>query len=189
MPNGYTGGRYAEQLRADLANARPIPYRRLPGSGRRYYNPYTGNIVTEHYVVRIYRPNLSKIERELTAQSNRRNAVATRRQRKSFLETYLIKKQAENPGSTLRELNARYADEFQSLYVQLRTQQLAAKAAPIGSEERERILSPTGAYAQALEDLGRRLPDQDFMVGMSPSPKGGYIDTVVVPYYNELRGY
>jgi hypothetical protein len=140
-------------------------------------------------VVRIYRPNLSSIERELTAQANRRNAVRTRKQRKSIQETFLIKKQAENPGMTLAQLEQRYRSEFQDLYLKLRTQQLAAKAAPIGSEERRNILSPTGEYAQTLVDLGRRLPNQDFLVGMSPASKGGYIDTVVVPYYNEIRGY
>lgn len=190
MANGNKdAGKYGAQLRRDLSSRRPIPYRRLPGSGRRYYNPYTGQTVTEHYVVRIYRPNLTSIQRELTAQANRRQAVRTRRQRKSLLETFLIKKQAENPGRTLQQLSDQYQAEFQDLYVKLRTQQLAAKAAEIGSEERRNILSPNGEYAQTLVDLGRRLPNQDFLVGMSPASKGGYIDTVVVPYYNELRGY
>lgn len=191
MANGQGGGsrKHAAQLQRDLRSRRPIPYRRLPGAGRRYYNPYTGDIVTEHYVVRIYRPNLSSIERELTAQANRRNAVRTQRQRKSLLQTFLIKKQSENPGRSLHELEAEYKDEFQSEYIKLRTQQLAAKSAVIGSEERRNILAPDGEYAKTLENLGRRIPNQDFLVGSSPAPKGGYIDTVVVPYYNELRGY
>lgn len=140
-------------------------------------------------MVRIYRPNLAPIQRELLNQANRRNSVRTRAQRKSIQETYLIKKQAENPGTSLRQLEQQNKAEFQALYVKLRTQQIAAKAADIGSDERANILSPTGEYAQTLVDLGRRLPNRDFIVGMSPSPKGGYIDTVVVPYYNELRGY
>jgi hypothetical protein len=194
VANGDVAGRlkpedYGRQLQQDLASRRPIPYRRYPGSGRDYYNPYTGQRVSEHYVVRIYRPNLAPIERELTAQANRRSAVRTVKQRRSIQQTFLIKKQAENPGQTLAQLQAQYAGEFQDLYIQLRTQQIAAKNAPIGSAERENILSPTGLYAQTLVDLGRRLPNQDFLVGMSPAAKGGYIDTVVVPYYNELRGY
>lgn len=140
-------------------------------------------------MVRIYRPNLSPIQRELTSISNRRNALSTRKQRKSIQETYLVKKQAENPGKTLKQLEAQYKDEFMDLYTELRTQQLAAKAESIGSEARDNILSSTGRYAQTLVDLGRRLPNQDFLVGMSPASKGGYIDTVVVPYYNEVRGY
>lgn len=194
MANG-SGGRSANasQLRKDLAAGRPVPYRRLPGAagikGRKYYNPYNGDIVSEHYVIRVYRPNLSSLEREITAQSNRRNALNTRRQRKSIQETYLIKKQAENPGRTLAQLQTQYASEFQTLYRNLRVQQLAAKSAEIGSDERKNILAADGEYARTLEELGRRVPNQDFLVGMSPQVKGGYIDTVVVPYYNEIRGY
>lgn len=140
-------------------------------------------------MVRIYRPNLTRVEREITATSNRSNAVRTRRQRKSIQETFLIKKQAEEPGKSLRQLELETKTEFNELYRELRIQQLLAKGSEIGSEERNNILSPTGEYARTLEELGRRVPNQDFLVGMSPAPKGGYIDTVVVPYYNEQRGY
>jgi hypothetical protein len=178
--------RNARQLAADLASGRPIPYRRQP-TGRGYYNPYTGQRVSEHYVVRVYRPNLGPIEREITSRSNRRNAASSTKRRRDVQDDFLYKKLAENPDKEQGELwlDPDIREEFNELYIKLRSYHIDTIAAPIGSDEREDLLSADGDYADTLVELGMRLPDEDKPVGQSPR-KGHYIEEVVRPYYEDM---
>lgn len=84
---------------------------------------------------------------------------------------------------TRAQLVAQFGGEFSQLYDELRRNQILARHAPTGSSEREDFLSSSGRYAELLELTGRRVPGENFPVGMSPTPTGGYINTVVIPFY------
>lgn len=74
--------------------------------------------------------------------------------------------------------------EFQALYQRLQVVSLQARHAPLGSRLREELYAPDGEYANLLVQLGRRLPNEQFRVGMSPLAVGegeSYIDVKVIP--------
>lgn len=223
MANGSRPYRHQGQLETDLSAGKAIPYRRLPGTGprtygpRTYYNPETGQQVSEDYVVRHYRPALRDqgLAEYAELQTRQRSFNATQSSiRASMLQTFLIKKSSEQ-GLTLRPnvaLNGQVSysfprsfvnanqQEFTRLYGELRYYQVTARhagtvtynpatGAPIIPREREILLAPDGVYAKTLEELGRRKPNEDFQVGMSPDSRGAYtlndyITTTVIPFYS-----
>lgn len=92
--------------------------------------------------------------------------------------------------------------EFTQLYAQLRRSQIEARLAGIPPRYDPRtgrrvmprpqraLLAPGGEYANTLVALGRRVPNEDFLVGMSPDSRGGYtlgdyISTTVIPFYSK----
>lgn len=168
-------------------------------------------------MVRHYRPALR--ENQQAAYADYQIAEAKFRQqqasiRSSIQQTFLIKKASEAgltiqpratigggvryvfPVSLIRSNQA----EFNQLYMQLRRVQIDARhtgvitydpatGRPILPEARRRMLEPGGDYEQTLVALGRRKPNEDFLVGMSPDSRGGYslndyITTQVIPYYS-----
>lgn len=152
--------RWQGQLNADLATGAPVYYRQIPGT-RRFYNPTTGEEVSEHYVVRIYRPALDAAERQAVVQQGRQYGISTRRLRQNLIQRY----------SSVTGLDDPYNDPtFQQAIRVLERE----KRSLLGSSEAERewISRPGGDYANALVTLGRRSPDADWLVGTSPE---GYI--------------
>jgi hypothetical protein len=194
--------RYQEQLLRDLGSGKAIPYRRLPGlpgsSEKRYINPLTGqttfddgSYITEDYVLRHYRPALAEAERQATTQANRRYAFQSRGLRISFAETFLLKKQVENPLMSDEQLRDNFNQEFMDLYAELKRVQIAARNTDINSPLRAGLMAPDGPYAELLVALGRREPDASWAVGLSKEqvtgvPTGEYINEVVIPYYRSL---
>lgn len=157
-----TGPRWQGQLTADLATGSPIYYRPLPGT-RRFYNPTTGQEVSEHYVVRIYRPALGQAERQSIVVRGRQTAISTRRLRQDLVGRYATVTGESNP----------IADpNFQTAVMVLEREKRSLLGA--SEAEKEWICRPDGDYAQALVQLGRRAPDADWLVGTSPE---GYIKT------------
>lgn len=173
------------QLTADLASGRPIAYRRLPGtaSGRGFYNPATGDQVSQHYVLRVYRPSLTDVERQFTRERVQLEAARARVQVSSLAETWILKERSLGRPVTSRN-EARKNAEFQALYQRLQVVSLQARHAPLGSRQREELYAADGEYANLLVQLGRRLPNEEFRVGMSPLAVGegeSYIDVKVIP--------
>lgn len=180
------------QLYSDLASGRPIAYRRIPGvaSGRGYYNPLTGKPVSQHYVLRIYRPALTDVERQYTKERVRLEVARARVQVNSLADTWMFKERSLGRPVTTRNMAKKDA-EFQRLYQRLQIISVQARHAPLGSRLREELYAADGEYANLLVQLGRRLPNEDFRVGMSPLAVGegeSYIDEKVIPaLYDEAN--
>lgn len=178
--------RLQDQLANDLGTGRPIPFRRVPGT-RKYQNPYTGQIVTEHYVVRIYRPQLGLADRYIIQEQSKRYQKRRRRYEKSLLDTYMARQEAL--GNSITRSDARRSPEFIELNRRLTAISIESRQFPIGSPEREQFFRPDGEYAQILVALGRRLDGDDFPVGMSQRQlmdmglpiDASYINSVVLP--------
>lgn len=182
-PRTYSKAATEARLNRDLSG-RPIPFQRVPTlSGvrsRRYYNPYTDELATEDYVIRIYNPALKALmEEELGRKSD--YLEAKERFRKGKLEytntlasSYLVKQQSM--GLPLTSANSVKKDEeFKSLVRSLRVASFQSRLTPKYSIERSELYSPTGEYALLLVALGRRNEDDAFPVGMSPT---GWASTV-----------
>ncbi len=159
----------------------------MPGKIRTYYNPRTGQEVSEHYVVRIYRPALSDIERE---EARRRVRLYTSQQRRvvaSLADSWEVRQESLGQPVTPRNLIRKNA-EFNALLDRFRIVSYEARHAPLGTPLRDSLYAADGEYAQLLVLLGRRLPDAGFPVGESAKhvgEGGSYINDVVFP---ALRG-
>lgn len=182
--------RWQAQLNRDLATGAPIPYRRVPGRARRqYYNPLRPQdpIVSEHYVVRVYKPALSDLERMKITEYVRESVHRQYFLKRNLADQWQLKKETEGRTPTsLRE--AQRDPEFIRLYNDFRAEAFAARHIPIGGALRNVVYAPGGRYHNLLVALGRRTGEENFPVGESPkhvSEGQSYIDTVVTPYLNE----
>jgi hypothetical protein len=185
-------GRVSAQNQAFLDEDRPgsgtlINYRRVPGYGpgnRMYYDPISGKVRTEDYVLNVYRPRLEDAARAQAATTSRGVARRLRAQRSSLADTYSLKKATE--GQPVDQ------EEFNTLYYALKEEQLRVRFYPIEDvDARTDLLSPGSLYDQLLVALGRRLGNETFAVGESPkhAGEGGYINEVVIPNLNaQLAG-
>ena len=174
------------QLAADLATGSPIPYRRVPGKNRVYFNPRTGDEVSEHYVVRIYKPALSEIER---SEINRQVRINTRQQAiqlNSLADTWRAKQAALGTPIDSRNVAKKNA-EFRALYNRFKVVSYNARQSSRIIEDRatrDRLYDGQGEYAQLLVALGRRRQEDTFMVGESAKAVGeggSYINEIVLP--------
>lgn len=160
-------------------------YRRLPGS-RAYYNPLTGDILTEHQYVRRFRRGLSytattadgeKIrlpaptDRQLASQLEYQRDINARvaQRRREIREQY-----AYDRDITIQEAQA--DPEFQDLlirrdYLEFQKDQIRRQYGQ-DSEEYQEFMASDGEFAQVLVDLGLRPADADWMVGMSDEQPG-----------------
>jgi hypothetical protein len=179
----YRGQKYEAQLQKDLASG-PVAYRKVPGS-RRYYNPKTGETVSEDYVVRIYRKQVSPQELRVMQYRSKVLAQSNRQVRDSLGRTYWAKLQADKVISTEQVYRSSQLNQygFNNVYTRLRAVSYNARYQTLDSPERKAAYAADGEYAQLLVALGRRLPEETFMVGDSPKEVGGgsYIDNVVLP--------
>lgn len=198
----------ADQLSTDLASGEVIPYRRLPGTGprdfgpRTYYNPATGQQVSEDYVIRRYRPAIRNNSLAQYSEYRQRENVLIQtqaRQRASMQQSFLIKKNHDtgnnyvtlNPDGTVttafpQSFIRQYQGEFSGLYAELRYHAIQSRfaggpvtydvntGAPIFPSERDEYLDANGDYANTLVDLGRRLPGETAPVDASPDSRGGH---------------
>jgi hypothetical protein len=156
----------AAQLEADLARGEVIPYRRLPGTGprdfgpRTYYNPATGDQVSEDYVIRRYRPAIRNNSSAQYLEYRERERLVTRtqaRQRASFQQTFLIKKAADSGNTSYVTLNPdgtvttsfpqsfirENQQEFNGLYATLRYHAIQSRFVDTGIRYNERTGVPT----------------------------------------------
>lgn len=152
-----------------------IHYRRVPGSSR-YYDPATGNVVSG-YRVRQYRKGLGDLERQVVRQNQIAERNLFNSQRRSLAETYRMKRQTEGVNLGIGQI---YRDpRFNGLVRQVREYAYYQRSvASIVNPNRQLIVGPSGPYAEALVELGRRLPNDDFNVGQSPA---GHINENVIP--------
>lgn len=226
-----------QRLEADLATGAPIFYARTPGTKHgakdAYYNPQTGQVVSEHYVLRVYRPYLSEAETALRLEHAKVQRLSAGNLRRSMAETWLVRQQylarhniPADPitgevitperrewisRATVRDVlhDPMFDDAFANLAYQKRIR-LSYKTAvgPIRWNQPEAIptqehitgpedfyviaprklwnMEPDGPMAQALVLLGRRLPDEPFFVGDSPTGPNHeaiYITEYVIPAY------
>lgn len=179
--------KYQSRLTRDLSQAEPVYYRRLPGS-RNYYHPKTGEIVTEDYVVRHYRPALQEAQRARIRERGYKQAKATRLITQDLYESWLYKEQA------LATLNGASPDELAELsalgtkhpkFIDAQIELIQSRLEINSTSSADRIAgtAPDSRYANALVELGRRTPDMDEPVGMSPP---GSVSEIVQPYYDDL---
>lgn len=177
-------GRVSAQNQTYLNEDRPgtgtlINYRRVPGYGpgnRNYYDPISGKVRSEDYVLNVYRPRLEEAARLQAEATSRGVARRTELQRASLADTYQLKAAAD--GRPVSQ------EEFNQLYYGLKTEQLRYRYFPIENvDERTDLVSPGSLYEQILVALGRRLGTETFAIGESPSYAGenGYINEVVIP--------
>lgn len=224
------------QLEADLATGAPIFYARTPGTKHgakdAYYNPQTGQVVSEDYVLRVYRPYLSEAETALRLEHAKVQRLSAGNLRRSMAETWLIRQQylarhnfPADPQtgeiltperrawiSTATIRNVLHDPMFDEAYARLayikrvrlshktalpqewNTSRAVAIKEPITGPADIMILrpgkleymEPGGPMADALVVLGRRLPDEPFFVGDSPSGPNHepiYIQEYVLPVY------
>lgn len=179
--------RLLAQLNADLRSGRPIAYRRLGGTKARFYNPDTGQEVSEHYV-RIY--NRSIAERSSAARNeirfrNRSFGQKARRETGQQWQTYQARQQAlgrqaneQDFLGTQAEFNrAKLGTRHQPDYHLLRDQDNTPYIV-------DRTKAPDSDLANLLVSMGRRLVGQDNYVGTSPE---GWIENHVLPAFEEGR--
>jgi len=190
----------ADRLQRDLEQPTPVFYRQVPGNRQLYYNPrdksYT---VTEHYVVRVYRPRLDEIRRQQIKKISAKQVVIDRINTSNLLDTWLVKQAAQGDvlprkkrnlfGTTVTVLvDKEKQAEFNDLVERLKTEAFIARTWPLDDPGGKEVhTGPNSEYARLLVELGRRRPDEPFGVGDSPKRVGGrsYIDTYVIP---SLRG-
>ena len=190
-------GRLAQDRAILEATGKPISYRRVPGlASRLFYDPNdpTRPEVSEHYVVRIYRPI---VRQELESkpgrvtyteyiQANRRYARKLTENKLSLAETYQIKLLSESRELTIDQVLK--DKRFNDLALRLQVVSYEARHSPIDSALRQRLYAANGAYAKTLYELGRRERGAGFPVGESPLQVGvgkSYIDEVVIPKYQQ----
>lgn len=189
-PRVYNKSATQAQLVKDL-RGRPIPFRRTPSlppgktKGRWYYNPYTGDIRSEDYVMRVYNP---AVKQSMAMQSdlNAARKKIARQQREysaSLVDVYAAKQVVlgtpMDRGSIRRDYN------FNALVQRLRVVAYEARQVDRNSIQAEYLYAADGEYAQILTALGRRLETDSFEVGMSPQR---YIANTVLPTYEEQSG-
>jgi hypothetical protein len=173
--SGTLSPRLQAQLDADIATGRPIFYRQIPGT-RTYYNPNTGQEVSEHYVLN-YRQNLDESARQAVVLRGRIIGRQNRALKLSMAHTYAVRQQAIS-GLPYTDDDSINSIDFQVLVQRM----LDLKRQTIGTfgDQKASLTDPNGEYANVLVQLGRRLENQTDFVGMSPT---GYIDAVVLPTY------
>jgi hypothetical protein len=175
-----------QRLLQDLSYGEPVQYRRVPGPGRRYYDPKRPEnpAVTEDYVLRVYKPRVSEESRQIIREYSRRSVTQQARLKRSLAATWM-EKQAQL-GTPVTNINfALKQPEFNALYQRFRVVAYEARHTPIESPFRAGQFAADSEYAQVLAMLGRRIGTEPWYVGDSPShvgPGESYIDNVVLPY-------
>ena len=163
-------------------------YRKVPGIGRKYYDPQRPwrPVVTEDYVVRVYKPQLTQPQRVDINLSSRRNVRQQRKIQNTMLQDWIYKQRSEGViFDSLRQ--ARNDAEFVQTYQQFRSEVYLARREQSFIENPTRFdrNSADGELAELLVELGRRRGDEDFDVGESAQhvgPGESYTLTVVRPY-------
>lgn len=185
---GYRGP-WSSRLQEDLAEG-PVFYRRVPGGNRSYYDPKrpTRPAVTEHYVVRIYKPAIQQEQRALINARVQQYQRIARAEDKSLATTYIKRQAALGQPVTTQNLTLKDA-QFKDLVRRMRIASYNARAQnELTNPTRARAFETGSTYSDLLVALGRRTGEEDFPIGESPkhSEAGGtYIDTVVVPYLTQ----
>jgi hypothetical protein len=144
-----------------------------------YYDPLTGRVRSEDYVLNVYRPRLEEGARIQAERTSRGIARRQREVRASLADTYTLKKATE--GQPIDQA------EFNTLYYALKDEQMRVRYFPIENvDARTNLMAPGGMLDQLLVALGRRLGNEPFPVGESPDD---YVNTVVIPQLQrELNG-
>ncbi len=173
------------QLNADLA-AGPIFYRRVPGPGRKYYDPMRPEnpTVSEHYVLRVYKPKLNQIQRQQVNQRVRDTIKLQRQQKLTLAETWSAKQASLGRPVTPRNLTLK-DQQFKQAYDQYRIESWTARHQGLENPNRAAYFAPGSTYDQSMVQMGRRTGEEDFPIGESPKhagQTGSYIDDVVKPY-------
>lgn len=195
QPKGLSPGAQ-DRLIQDLGYREPVLYRRVPGKGRKYYDPKRPERapVTEHYYLRIYKPSAKRhfeeAQYEKINTSARSYAGIQTKMRSSLADTYAYKKWAMG-GAPMSRRDALKDPEFKELYTRLRvTSYEARRAYKLDKEGAKQQFAPDSEYAGLLVALGRRTGKEDFPVGMSPTKNEGgglYSMTVVKASLDEDR--
>lgn len=170
--------RVQAQLEADL-RGRPIPYRRKPGGPSNVWvNPYTGQEVSEYYVVRVYRPYLYQNEQAAAyavQQLSRGQLRRAQEMKLSLAETYVLVQAANGqPVTNVNEVLKQ--EEFNRIVELLEAERFRLRF--LEPVERDAQTGPSSELAELLVLVGRRLGDEDFDVGDSPDD---YVRNVVIP--------
>lgn len=185
---GYRGT-WADRLQDDLTRG-PVFYRRVPGGNRTYYDPKRPTLapVSEHYVVRIYKPAIEAEQRAVINARVRDYQRIAREQNKSLAETYMIRQASLGQPVTAQNVTLKDA-QFKDLVRQLQIESYKARQQNVlTNPNRAKAFETGSAYSNLLVALGRRTGEEDFLIGESPkhSEAGGtYIDTIVVPDLGE----
>jgi hypothetical protein len=136
-------------------------FRRVPGK-RTYYNTRTGEVVTEHFVVRVYRPSRTAEEREQRLERSRRYGVAARRDRQTIWNAYQAKERHEGREASREDFNVWYQELNELRIERLRLRQSGTPRAWAAFNHY------TGPFAQVAVELGIRDPNAAHPVTTSP---------------------
>lgn len=152
-----------------------VLFRRIPGT-RSYVDPNTGEIFSEHFVVRKYRPSRATPERETIRVASRQRVTGRARGITQGARNYFAKSRVDRE----RVTNEEYQTLLQRRDV-LNRQAEAAKAerTMVGTDLYDQLTGPNSALAQVLVELGLRLPGDTHNVGESPD---NYAQTVYEAY-------
>lgn len=208
LPRKTVSPRNLALLERDLGYGAPVLYRRVPGAGRKYYDPKRPELdpVSEDYYLRVYKPALQhgitlrpgtpeqrtySSSIGATARINeaaKQNVRLQRNLRKSLYSTWLAKRKAEGRPVT-KASQAVDNVEFNQLYNALRNASYQARHQNrLENEQRMAAFNPGSEYSNLLIALGRRTGNETFPIGESPKyagEAGSYIDTVVLPALNK----
>lgn len=168
-------------LNRDLSYGEVVNYRKVPGRGRRYYDPKrpANPPVTDDYVFRVYKPRLNALDRQRINEAARLNVQQQRSNRESLLSTWMLRQQALGQPVTTRN-EARKNADFRQAYQQFRQVKYEVDAnSGIENPNRFEYKEPGSEYSELLVELGRRTGEENFPVGES---EPNYVESVVIPY-------
>jgi hypothetical protein len=157
------GRKPSKGLTGRYAPSEPQQYfRRVPGKKRTYYNVATGERVTEHFVVRVYRPSRTPEETEERLARSKRWSVSARRDQQTIWRAYQAKERFYGREPSRDDFNFWY-EQLQDLRIErLRLGAIADR------KQWDAFNDASSDFAQVAEELGLREPTAHYPIDTSP---------------------